>query len=70
MDVGNLITGSSAFLKSSLNLYNFLVHVLLKPSLENFEYYFLSEAPEKPSDGCSLMRDPEPDYPAKLLPDY
>ena len=36
-DVGNLISGSSAFSKSSLNIWMFMVHVLLKPSLENFE---------------------------------
>ena len=42
MDVGNLISGSSAFSKSSLNIWEFLVHVLLKPSLENFEHYFVS----------------------------
>ena len=41
-DVGNLIYGSSAFSKSSLNIWNFSVHVLLKPSLENFEHYFAS----------------------------
>ena len=39
-DVGNLISGSSAFSKSSLNIWKFMVHVLLKPSLENFEHYF------------------------------
>ena len=39
-DVGNLISGSSAFSKSSLYTWKFLVHVLLKPSLENFEHYF------------------------------
>ena len=39
-DVGNLISGSSAFSKASLNIWNFLVHVLLKPRLENFEHYF------------------------------
>ena len=39
-DVGNLISGSSAFSKSSLNIWNFLVHILLKPGLENFEHYF------------------------------
>ena len=38
-DVGNLIFGSSAFSKSSLNIWKFLVHILLKPSLENFEHY-------------------------------
>ena len=42
MDVGNLISGSSAFSKTSLNSWNFMVHVLLKPGLENFEYYFTS----------------------------
>ena len=41
-DVGNLISGSSAFSKSSLNIWNFTVSVLLKPGLENFEYYFTS----------------------------
>ena len=41
-DVGNLISGSSAFSKSSLNIWKFTVHVLLKPGLENFEYYFAS----------------------------
>ena len=40
MDVGNLISGSSAFSKSSLNIWNFMVHILLKPDLENFEHYF------------------------------
>ena len=41
-DVGNLIFGSSAFSTSSLNIWNFSVHVLLKPGLENFEHYFAS----------------------------
>ena len=41
-DVGNLISGSSAFSKSSLNIWNFTVHILLKPDLENFEHYFTS----------------------------
>ena len=41
-DVGILISGSSAFSKSSLNIWTFLVHVLLKPGLENFEHYFAS----------------------------
>ena len=39
-DVGNLISGSSAFSKTSLNIRKFTVHVLLKPGLENFEHYF------------------------------
>ena len=42
VDVGNLISGSSAFLKSSLNIWKFTVHVLLKPGLENFEHFFAS----------------------------
>ena len=41
-DVGNLISGSSAFSKTSLNIYKFMVHILLKPGLENFEHYFTS----------------------------
>ena len=41
-DVGNLICGSSAFSKSSLNIWKFMVHILLKPGLENFEHYFVS----------------------------
>ena len=41
-DVGNLISGSSAFYKSSLNIWKFTVHVLLKPGLENFEHYIAS----------------------------
>ena len=42
MDVGNLISGSSAFSKTSLNIWKFMVQVLLKPDLENFEHYFTS----------------------------
>ena len=41
-DVGNLTSGSSAFSKTSLNIWKFTVHVLLKPGLENFEHYFTS----------------------------
>ena len=46
MDVGNLISGSSAFSKSGLNMWKFMVHVLLKPGLENFEHYFVSMCDE------------------------
>ena len=42
MNVGNLISGSSAFSKTSLNIWKLTVHVLLKPGLENFEHYFTS----------------------------
>ena len=42
VDVGNLISGSSAFYKTSLSIWKFMVHVLLKPGLENFEHYFAS----------------------------
>ena len=41
-DVGNLISGSSAFSKSSLNIWKFTVHALMRPGLENFEHYFAS----------------------------
>ena len=48
-DVGNLVSGSSAFSKTSLNIRKLMVHILLKPGLENFEHYF-TEAPNK----CSV----------------
>ena len=41
-DVGNLISGSSAFSKTNLNIWKFMVHVLLELGLENFEHYFTS----------------------------
>ena len=46
MDVGNLVSGSSAFSKISLNIWKFSVHILLKPGLENFEHYFTSVSDE------------------------
>ena len=42
VDVGNLISGSSAFSKTRLNIWKFTVYVLLNPGLENFEHYFTS----------------------------
>ena len=45
-DVGNLISSSSAFSKSSLNIWNFTVYILLKPGLENFENYFVTVCDE------------------------
>ena len=41
-DAGNMISGSSAFSKTSLNIWKFTVHISLKPGLENFEHYFTS----------------------------
>ena len=41
-DVGNLISGSSAFSETSLNIWKFTVHLVLKPGLENFEHFFAS----------------------------
>ena len=52
-DVGNLISVSSVFSKSSLNIWNFTVHILLKPDLENFEHYFASAWDEC---NCALVR--------------
>ena len=46
MDVGNFISGFSAFSKFSLNIWKFMVHLLLKPGLENFEHYFASGGDE------------------------
>ena len=46
VDVDNLISGSSAFSKTSLNIRKFMVHILLKPGLENFEHYFTSMSDE------------------------
>ena len=50
VDVGNLTSGSSAFSKSSLTIWKFTVYILLKPGLENFEYYFASM-----SDECNCV---------------
>ena len=41
-NIGNLISGSSAFSKSTLDIWKFIVHILLKPGLENYEHYFAS----------------------------
>ena len=56
MDVGNLISGSSAFTKSSLNIWNFSVHVLLKPGLENFEHYFTNMWEGKVAQSCLTLQ--------------
>ena len=47
VNVGNLIPGSSVFSKTSLNIWKLMVHVLLKPGLENFEHYFTSMCDEQ-----------------------
>ena len=52
VDVGNLISGSSDFSKSSLNIWKFIVHVLLKLGLENFEHYFASVWDER---NCAVV---------------
>ena len=52
-DAGNLISGSTAFYKSSLNIWKFMVHVLLKPDLENFAHYFASLGDEC---NCAVVR--------------
>ena len=58
-DVGNLISGSFAFSKSSLNIWKLTVHVLLKPGLENFEHYFASvESESEISQLCPTPFDP------------
>ena len=57
MDVGNLIPGSSAFSKSILNIWKFMVHVLIKPGSENFEHYFASLWDEC---NCSVSYDIKP----------
>ena len=41
-DIGNLISGSSAFSKTSLNIWKYMVHIMLKPGLDNFEHHFAS----------------------------
>ena len=51
-DVGNLISGSSAFSKTSLNIWKFMLHVLLKPGLDNFEHYFINVWGE---DNCVVV---------------
>ena len=57
-DVGNLISGSSAFSKTGLNIWKFMVHVLLKPGLENFEHYSAAAAAAKSFQSCLTLCDP------------
>ena len=59
-DVAKLISGSSAFSKTSLNIREFTVHVLLKPALENFEHYFTSMCESKVNvvQSCPTLCDP------------
>ena len=57
MDAGNLISGSSAFSKFSLNIWKFTVHILLKPGLGNFEHYFASVCSAKSLQSCPTLCD-------------
>ena len=72
-DVGNLISGSSAFSKTSLNTWMFSVHILLKPGLENFEHYFTSMADECNCAvvwaffGIAFLRDWNENWPFPVL---
>ena len=56
-DVGNLISGSYAFFKSSLNIWKFMVHILLKTGLENFEHCFASMREECNSNAHRVMNE-------------
>ena len=72
-NVGNLISGSSVFSKSSLNIWNFTVHILLKPGLENFEHYFASMWDEcnwvivQPFFDFAFLRDWSENWPFPVL---
>ena len=72
-DVGNLISASSAFSKSSLNIWKFRVHLLLKPGLENFEHYFASIWDERNCAtvwtffGLAFLRDQNENWPFPVL---
>ena len=73
VDVGNLISGSSAFSKSNLNIWKFTVHILLKPGLENFQHYFASMWDECNCAvvwtvfGIAFLRDWNEDWPFPIL---
>ena len=64
-DVGNSISGSSAFSKTTLNIWKFMVHILLKPGLENFEHYLRACAAvaAKSLQSCPTLCDPIDDSP-------
>ena len=72
-NVGNLISGSSAFSKSSLTIWKFIVHVLLKPGLQNFEHYFPSMWDEYSCAvvwaffGSAFLRDWNKNWPVPVL---
>ena len=72
-DVGNFISGSSAFSKTSLNIWKFMVHVLLKPGLENFKHYFTSVCDECNCAvvwaffGIAFLRDWNENWPFPVL---
>ena len=66
VDIGNLISASSAFSKSSLNIWKFTVHSLLKPGLGNFEHYFASMCLARIKDGevgqCNRLEAKSPQF--------
>ena len=76
MDIGNLISGSSAFSKTSLNIWKFSVHELLKPGLDNFECYFVSMWDECHCAvvwaffGIAFLRDWNENWPFQFLLSY
>ena len=73
MDIGNLLSASSGFSKSSLNIWKFMVHILLKPGLENFEHYFASMWDECNYAvvwtlfGIAFLRDSNENWPFPVL---
>ena len=69
-DVGNLISGSSAFSKTNLNIWKFMVHVLLKPGLENFELYFTSKCCCQVDSVVSDSVRPHRRQPTRLRPPW
>ena len=68
VDIGNLVSDSSAFSKASLNIWKFTVHILLQPGLENFEHYFtiVSEKAMAPHSNTLAWKIPWTEKPGRL----